>query len=1395
MFRSGGFGGSSGGSVLSSSSLDISDVLAKEPLDNESAKNVVITKVSGNMPDNFDVSGQCSEPCSKGQTKAIWPEPKKSQDESKSHPSTITKTKSLLRDKFRDSKTWGIRRSLDNSKDSTNSGGSMTSNSSPNASNTNLDGLGEGRLSRLFSLRKSNLSSSGPNDSPKISMPRLAEEEEQMLGGSLPPNAAARKSLPPILQPTPPNLTPEQQKRRHIVASLVHSENNYVATLQRLVNDYKKPLEESHPPILSQQKVQTLFHRVPEILQCHLLFRIALSEAIKNWDTDEKIGDVFVASFSKAVVLEIYSDFINNFTVAMDCAKQESKRKSALADFLKVKQITAHDRVSFFGLMVKPVQRFPQFILLLQDLLKETPPGHPDRMALQLAMTTVESLAEMLNERKREAEQYAAFRDKISNISGRLSSKPLSGGEGSNRFLLKEDDMTQLEFNASGLVTRSKQRRLLLLNDLLLCVTVNGRSSEAEFNHTSSANERLSLKWAVSVSDVEIIDGTAGGTLARLLAPTASGTLSAIGKRASLGRSSNPVELGASPAGEPGGKAENLAQDMADLMHDFDVVSRISSLIGTMRTSYEGLTTSVTSQILSDIQRAIRQKDEEMSFMDACCLQLVIKGRNSKDKPESYTFQTRDPNVKKEWTVELRLAQLALDPSNSPGWDVLEQERSISTKMPLYVKSFQVYHSKQQTEVNCGCSYSLMVQTPTRTLRPHTYVWTNATDGHSSHLRIFSVPNQNTGLKELGTISLEHFYARTIQYVPGLTNGVANSSPDDPLRSDLVWVGVNTQKIILYSASDPERGHEIGRASLPAEVMCIQYHCEAVWVGLASGSMAVFRRDYSNGAWDLAHPSMIILGCDPVSCLLPIINGIYAACDKRVWVIDGHNNEQLKNFVVKAQHDSQPVPSSPASSTTNLAIGGVHQMAQSGVGLWVALKNSATICLYHTETFRHLQDINIASNVSRVLAARDVSQPARCIHVTALMASRGLLWVGTNVGIALTVPLPRLEGVPIISGRANISYHAHFGPVTFFLNVQPKVVTDVATQMQSNAHSAIQEESEHELKLESNEDSSSGCSSLVPTILESHEEAGGLKKHLHKQYSEGGLSSSSHPGDNEHQKLRVRNSSPLVMRRKSSREHRDQNVASRRASKTLPRGFSMTHEHNDMSSMDYDVFGLYGELLNVRDYDCDSGEISRQGEELRKSDPELSTIPYRVSTLDRRVRMKTSRPRSLDMSSWSVGSRGSTQTTSSSEAGSERPSPNVSRNASVKSQGTASVHSLPQHEPLTPSHSSPLSGGSHASSGPSSHDGQLNSNSLPATPHKPALKASQSSPAAGPQEAQPVSVSKARKKLDAPRTVTTLMGGRGYINWRRASVEKQRTTVLAQVNNFDSYLVIWEMKV
>lgn len=77
----------------------------------------------------------------------------------------------------------------------------------------------------------------------------------------------------------------------------------------------------------------------------------------------------------------------------------------------------------------------------MQDLLKHTPQGHHDRMSLQLALTQLESLAEMLNERKREAEQFQAFKEMLRHISGKFAARPLSDG---NRYLLREDNVTQL---------------------------------------------------------------------------------------------------------------------------------------------------------------------------------------------------------------------------------------------------------------------------------------------------------------------------------------------------------------------------------------------------------------------------------------------------------------------------------------------------------------------------------------------------------------------------------------------------------------------------------------------------------------------------------------------------------------------------------------------------------------------------------------------------------------------------------------------------------------------------------------------------------------------------------------------------------------------------------------
>ncbi|GFR00921.1 rho guanine nucleotide exchange factor 10 [Trichonephila clavata] len=580
-----------------------------------------------------------------------------------------------------------------------------------------------------------------------------------------------KKQRPPLsLPPMPPGLSPEKMKRRYIIGSIVDSENSYVNSLQRLIRDYKHPLEDSTPPIVSANKISIMFHRVEQILQCHNIFGIALIQCVRQWDQEEKIGDVFVASFSKVMVSDIYSDFINNFSLAMETAKQASKNKSAFADFLKVKQINSSDRLSFFGLMVKPVQRFPQFILMLQDLLKETPPGHHDRMSLQMALTQLESLAETLNERKREAEQHHAVREVLKHL-GKFSFKSSTDRD---HFLLRQDDVIQLQLDQNGLVVKSKERRLFLLNDLLVSVAVTPRSNDGILN-----GERLNLKWAVPLQDVEVHDDVAVSTKNLI----SSSRNKNFGSR-SLERNSD------------GTNDKTLYDELRDLVHDKDIISRVESLVSSLRGSYPNLSVDIIQSISATIQESVRQKCEEISLLDSCCLQLAVPVRSRSNK-DSICFQMSSPSVKRDWTTDLRLAKLALDPNNTPAWDIPEQEKRPSSKMPLFVKTFPVFQATCSAEVKCGCHYIVNSCSV-----PQQYMWLCSSDGVNSHLNVMAV--HLTHLRQVAVYHLSETKIIAVEAVPGMQIEKGCPDPDSSsnglnsvLTVETVWMGTESRKYVL----------------------------------------------------------------------------------------------------------------------------------------------------------------------------------------------------------------------------------------------------------------------------------------------------------------------------------------------------------------------------------------------------------------------------------------------------------------------------------------------------------------------------------------------------------------------------------------------------------------------
>lgn len=571
-----------------------------------------------------------------------------------------------------------------------------------------------------------------------------------------------------------------------------------------------------------------------------------------------------------------------------------------------------------------------------------------------------------------------------------------------------------------------------------------------------------------------------------------------------------------------------------------------------------------------------------------------------------------------------------------------------------------------------------------------------------------------TCLKRLTTFDLVETRVSAIEFVKGV------SGDSTTLAGDLVWMGTDSRRIIIYAASEPEKEEEIGSYPVSGPVVEIKYHCDNVFVALGTGLLLLFKRQV-DGVWALKDPFTISLGNDPVSCLMPINTSIYAACGKKVWVLNATSGDVTKSF--SAQHEH---------------VGNVKLMAHSGVGLWVALKNSSTVCLYHTETFKHLQDINIASNVLRVTKMNNSSNSCggsfafnnqTVVTVTALLACKGLLWVGTNVGISLTIPLPRLEGVPIISGRVNISYHAHFGPITFLLAIQNTKNTVYSTKERINDDENVQlrtKEVDQRLRDRTSVDSSM-CSNLMK-----------LKQQLA--------------------------ASPVMLRRKRSKEY------DCRGSKTLPRGLgagcgflSSSISSSQSSGENCDVYGLYGELMYVKDYENENNSgIDPMYETLRRSDPELAAIPNKVSTLDRRLKMKITRPRSLDLSNWSVDSHASSLYTSSgSEENLSLKTGKLSRNSSTASRNG------PYDLPTT-----------NSSVMQSTLDSTSTTN----------LKANGKKNNKTQQIEQP------------KRTVLTLMGGRGYINWRQLNAQSsidrspKSTYTFKDPNSNDAHIVLWEMK-
>jgi hypothetical protein len=201
--------------------------------------------------------------------------------------------------------------------------------------------------------------------------------------------------------------------REHIIRFLLETEQSYISSLQTLSKDYQDILYQ-----IDCQSLQEVLLLVPNLASLHQDFVVSLSERIREWCEDQCIGDLLVQTFSHQNFNKLYTLFIHHYSQARTALENAKQTKPSLSKALEDLSRETRGKLTLEDLLIKPVQRIPRYLLFVKDLMKQTPPAHPDYYELHLAQKELSTLASSVNEAERVSERLQQLKDLLTMVEG-----------------------------------------------------------------------------------------------------------------------------------------------------------------------------------------------------------------------------------------------------------------------------------------------------------------------------------------------------------------------------------------------------------------------------------------------------------------------------------------------------------------------------------------------------------------------------------------------------------------------------------------------------------------------------------------------------------------------------------------------------------------------------------------------------------------------------------------------------------------------------------------------------------------------------------------------------------------------------------------------------------------
>ncbi|KAM6984734.1 FYVE, RhoGEF and PH domain-containing protein 6-like [Aplochiton taeniatus] len=256
----------------------------------------------------------------------------------------------------------------------------------------------------------------------------------------------------------------DEMKRKkvvHIAQEIMSSEKVFVDVLKLLHIDFRdavaKVTRQNGKPVLEERILNQILYYLPQLYQLNRDLLRELEERVAHWGDHQRLADIFV---QKGPYLKMYSTYIRQFDNNVALLDEQCRKNPGFAAV--VREFEMSPRCASLALkhyLLKPVQRIPQYQLLLTDYLKNLPEDCEDYKDTQAALGIVKEVANHANDIMKQGDNF----QKLMQIQYSLNGQHEIVQPG--RVFLKEGTLMKLSRKVM------QPRMFFLFNDALMYTT------------------------------------------------------------------------------------------------------------------------------------------------------------------------------------------------------------------------------------------------------------------------------------------------------------------------------------------------------------------------------------------------------------------------------------------------------------------------------------------------------------------------------------------------------------------------------------------------------------------------------------------------------------------------------------------------------------------------------------------------------------------------------------------------------------------------------------------------------------------------------------------------------------------------------------------------------------